>query len=354
MLPVLAIGGQSAMADDATVKMTDQGFDPPTLSIQRGGTVTWVNNGSKVHSATSKTAAVPFDIGGVGPGQAVSLNFTMAGTYAYTSAIDCGNAGGNPSTTFNCGTLAIISVTDPVAAYNPNAFNVQPTATPTPVLAGPPQNAVVHISKAGFSPSPVTVALGGSVTFINDDNGGVHNATTFGGGNAQSFDTGGMTPGILSSIGFSIPGTYTYTSAVDCLSSVTPGFNCSPAQIVVSTQPSALAPTASGAVVAASSSTGTNVTIDDSQGFGPKVLVVRVGDTVTWTNNGKNVHTVASDAGYQPQFDSGGMDAGKTFSMKFASAGSYGYHSTTETNYAIDGMGNQVVQWGMTGTIIAQ
>jgi plastocyanin len=351
-LPLAIISVPAASATDANIKITDTGFDPPMISVPVGTTVYWTNTGSKVHTASSKGGPIPFDTGGLGPGQTFNVNFTAPGTYTYTSAVDCTNGGG-PSG-FNCGALGTIAVVDQNLAYNPNAFNVTPTPPPTPVPAGPVQSATVNITKQGMDQQSVTIGLGGTVSFINMDNQ-VHNVTTVGGGNPQPFDSGGLGPGLNTSFTFGIAGTYNYTSSVDCISGQTPGFRCGPYTIIVSPQPSALAPT-SGATPIAGIATGsvTTVTIDDVAGFTPPALPIHPGQTVTWVNNGKQVHTVVSDPGYANQFDSGGLASGQKFSFTFPSVGSFSYHSSTETTYAIDGMGNQIPQYKFAGTIVAQ
>jgi plastocyanin len=54
--------------------------------------------------------------------------------------------------------------------------------------------------------------------------------------------------------------------------------------------------------------------------FQPNALNVAVGSTVTWTNNGNNIHTLTSTDGL---FDSGGLLGGQTFSFTFPKAGTY-------------------------------
>ena len=66
------------------------------------------------------------------------------------------------------------------------------------------------------------------------------------------------------------------------------------------------------------------------------------------------MHTVKSDPGYPDQFDSGGLAPGQQFTHTFGANGGYNYHSTTEATYAIDGMGNTIPQWLLTGTVIVQ
>jgi plastocyanin len=352
--PLAAASAPAAGASDGTVKISDTGFDPPFLSVPVGATVFWTNTGSKVHTAKSKLGPVAFDTGGIGNGQTVDVNFLVPGTYVYTSAVDCLNGGG-PPTGFDCGSTATIAVVDQNVAYNPNAFNVTPTATATPILAGPAQSAQVQITRQGMNPPSVTIALGGSVSWINMDNL-THTVTTTGGGSPQPFDSGGLGAGLNTSFTFGIPGTYTYTSAIDCLNGTsTPGFSCGPYTVIVSPQPSALAPSVALTPVAGiETGSVTTVTIDDANGFTPPTLPIHPGQTVTWVNAGKQVHTVTSNPGYTNQFNSGGLATGQKFSYTFPGTGSFGYHSTTETNYAVDGMGNQVVQFKFAGMIVTQ
>ena len=57
--------------------------------------------------------------------------------------------------------------------------------------------------------------------------------------------------------------------------------------------------------------------------FGPNVLEVTAGTTVTWTNNDGANHTVTADDG---SFDSGALGSGGTFSVTFDTPGTYTYH----------------------------
>jgi plastocyanin len=55
-------------------------------------------------------------------------------------------------------------------------------------------------------------------------------------------------------------------------------------------------------------------------------ISVKVGTTVTWTNNGTNDHTVTADAASSDAPDSGNIASGKTYSFTFKKAGIYKYH----------------------------
>ncbi|HLG50911.1 MAG: cupredoxin domain-containing protein [Chloroflexi bacterium] len=97
----LASGENSSQAPasgNVVVKMTDQNkFDPDTVTISKGQTVTWQNVSSSGHTATFDPSKVankadvslpegvqPFDSGNIDPGQSWSHTFTEAGTYKYT------------------------------------------------------------------------------------------------------------------------------------------------------------------------------------------------------------------------------------------------------------------------------
>jgi plastocyanin len=73
---------------------------------------------------------------------------------------------------------------------------------------------------------------------------------------------------------------------------------------------------------------GNAVTIADFS-FAPAALTVSVGTSVTWTNNGPTGHTVTANDGSFDSDTAGNntpIDAGKTFSHTFATAGTFAYH----------------------------
>jgi plastocyanin len=89
----------------------------------------------------------------------------------------------------------------------------------------------------------------------------------------------------------------------------------------------------------AAQSGGAKVTIpagastNPANGFSPKEIKVKVGETVTWTNNDNTIHTVISgtglsDANKGKDFDSGLTaltTTGKTYSHQFTKAGDFPY-----------------------------
>ena len=90
------------------------------------------------------------------------------------------------------------------------------------------------------------------------------------------------------------------------------------AGVGVSTLPAiaaAAAPTAAAPIAAAT------VRIDNFV-FGPAVVTVKAGSTVTWVNNDDTAHTVVAVGG---AFHSAALDTGDRFSFAFAKPGEYPY-----------------------------
>ena len=58
--------------------------------------------------------------------------------------------------------------------------------------------------------------------------------------------------------------------------------------------------------------------------FDPKTVTVKVGQTVTWTNQDSVTHTVTGDGG----IDSGDLSKGKSYSKTFDAEGTFDYHCT--------------------------
>ena len=63
-----------------TVDINHFAFHPPTLRIQKGGSVTFANSSKIAHTATRGGS---FNTGHIKPGKSVTVNFGEAGTFAY-------------------------------------------------------------------------------------------------------------------------------------------------------------------------------------------------------------------------------------------------------------------------------
>ena len=68
-------------AANGAVTITDFEFSPTTVNVNVGDSVTWLNRGPTVHTATASDGS--FDSGNMTRGKSYSYKFTKAGTYSY-------------------------------------------------------------------------------------------------------------------------------------------------------------------------------------------------------------------------------------------------------------------------------
>ncbi len=341
----------SGSGQNQTVNISDSGFTPATLTVPVGTTITWVNQGGNVHTATStpiQTAngviatPAPFDSGGLGNGQSFQFQMNLPGTYQYTSATDCLN--GNATPGFTCAGYSIVvgAPSGPAGAPPTSSAPASPAASigPAPAPAGTTvtQHANINVSDSGFTPGVVAVATGGiptnpaTVTFTNIGtqihtavSGQVH--TDSQSTAPEIFDTGGLAPGASQTFSFVYPGIYQYNSATDCLNgNNNPQFNCGgpyTIQVVraaVGADVTTVAPPFSGAIVY----------FRDPAGFDPSTLTIKRGQMVTWLNLSKTPHSVVSESDSPLSYDSGGLGVGSIFSVTYTQPGTYRYHSSTD------------------------
>lgn len=316
----------------ATVNISDSGYSPASVSIAPYGSVAWVNQGGAVHTATSTQGPRQFDSGGLATGQSASVTLALPGTYTYSSAPDCLN--NNHSALFDCGATFTVIVGGPTLT--------SPSTAPAPAASG--KAVTVKVADGAFSPAAVTIPSGGTVTWSNSSNF-IHSAISLVSAPLQ-FNTGGIpSSGGTASFTFFAPGTFNYTSGVDCLlpgGGTLSSFSCGVPYTVVVTGP----------VAPASAIAGTTITIDDQYGFSPLSVSVRAGQSVTWVNTGTNVHTVTSNPGVIPAFDSGGLGPGQSFSYTFSTPVLIGYHSATEPVYTNNfGQSPTIVSYKFNGTV---
>ncbi len=85
--PVATVAPTTAMATpgsttamSSTVSIGDFTFEPADLHVPVGATVTWKNDHTQPHTATS---AGNFDTGAIQPGESKTVTFDKAGTYSY-------------------------------------------------------------------------------------------------------------------------------------------------------------------------------------------------------------------------------------------------------------------------------
>lgn len=63
--------------------------------------------------------------------------------------------------------------------------------------------------------------------------------------------------------------------------------------------------------------------------YSPATLTVKVGDSVTWTNQDNVAHSATANDG---SFDTGLLDKGKSGTATFSKAGTYSYHCSLHPN----------------------
>jgi plastocyanin len=73
------VGAMAVAEQAATVTMTDSRFQPGTVRVSAGGTVTWRNTSQVVHTVTGSG----MDSGTIQPGATFSHTFDRPGTYDY-------------------------------------------------------------------------------------------------------------------------------------------------------------------------------------------------------------------------------------------------------------------------------
>ena len=328
----LGIAAQTLTAGGpATVTITDTGFSPAAVTVPLGGTVVWQNQGRVAHNVTTVGGApTAFGSPGVGPGGSTSFQFSVPGNYYYTSGMDCRR---DKTPGFDCTVGYLVTV------LGANG------AAPTPTPGGPPplpsaipgqHDVTVGIDDVnGFTPPVVTIPSGGSVTWKNLGQL-THNAQAISNPPAN-FNTAGIGPGATASMIFAVPGSYFYTSTMDCVTSSTPGFPCSASFIVNVTGADGALPTptplpGSGVAAPAGPSTSAAVDITDTT-FSPPVVWVYLNGSVTFTNRGSHPHSATilpPNASSMPAFDSGGLGQGQSYSLTFNTAGTYVYSSAPD------------------------
>ena len=72
---------QISTANQNSIVIKNDAYNPPSLTISKGATVTWTNEESEMHTVTSDTGV--FDSGNMYQGDSYSLQFNDVGTFPY-------------------------------------------------------------------------------------------------------------------------------------------------------------------------------------------------------------------------------------------------------------------------------
>ena len=145
----------TAAAATANVEIAGFAFDPPTLTINAGDTVTWTNRDSAQHSVVFASGGPRTRV--LSNGQSDSLTFAVAGTFNYV----CGIHGASMSGTVIVRAAATAPPTvapTPVPTARPTvAPTVAPTVEPTP-SPSPSVTASAAPTTAAPTPTPSVAA----------------------------------------------------------------------------------------------------------------------------------------------------------------------------------------------------
>jgi plastocyanin len=84
--PGTGSGSGTVQSGTAHVTIQNFAFHPATLTVKTGTKVTFTNEDSTIHTATSSPGS-SFDSGNLNKGQSFTFTFTKAGTYSYICSI---------------------------------------------------------------------------------------------------------------------------------------------------------------------------------------------------------------------------------------------------------------------------
>ncbi len=338
---LILLSSTASMATIHNVSIPGFSFSPASLSITQGDTVTWTNNHSLPHTATSD--ALLWDTGTLTTGQSASIVFDSAGVFPYHCAFHPSmlgtltvnalvydtlieindfyfnpiviqiapgqtirwiNMGGVDHTTtadgglWDSGILAngqFFDFTFSAEGVYDYHCDLHPMMMGT-VVVGTPDSVVLDIRISGFDfvPPAETVMLGDYIRWINFDDM-PHTSTS----DSGQWNSGNLDPGDFYILRMTTPGVFPYHC--DYHPSMTDTIFVLDTVVV-----------------------DTIVEIIDFA-FNPQVLLIAPGKLVRWINNGGLHHTTTADSG---QWDSGMLMPGQYFDYLFTSEGVYDYHCT--------------------------
>ncbi|MEE8331286.1 MAG: plastocyanin/azurin family copper-binding protein [Acidimicrobiia bacterium] len=296
--PLAVAGAASAAAVGVTI---DDALTPKDLAVGVGTTVTWTNGDTERHRMRSRSGPVEFDSGNLDPGDKFQFTFSVEGTYSYLDERDTDNPAYQGS--------VVVTADAPPGGE-------EPAPPPGGEPPAPPVGGDVSIFNRSYQPGSLTVGVGATVRWANNDDR-VHTVTARNGGfDSGIFDTGGTY-----SRSFPTAGTFEYFCTVhpDMVASITvvgdsgelpPPPAPTPDPTPTPTPDPTPAPPANA-----------DISVFDF-GFAPANRTVDVGDTVSWANTGVAPHTVTAD---DRSFDSGFMFSGDPFSRRFDAPGAFAY-----------------------------
>jgi plastocyanin len=291
----------SAAGADETVIISGA-LEPGQLEVDPGTTVTWHNEDPGRHRVRSDDGPERFDSKNLDRGESFSFTFTVEGSYPYYDHR-------NPDETAYFGVIVVGGAETTADGHLPD-------------------DGTLSIIDRSFRPPSFAIATGGTIEWSNDD-GEAHTVTS----TDSAFDSGILNSGATFSQTFAEPGSYPYFCAIHpemrgTISVSDPVDD--PALVEPETIPDGDGSTDGGGGVAAPDpgtapgaiDTAPTVVSTIDRSFQPASVEVAAGDTVTWSNDDTEGHTVTAIDG---AFNSGVMTVGVEFSMSFDTPGTFDY-----------------------------
>lgn len=282
-----------------TIDIKSGTFQPSSITVPMGTTVTWTNHENTNETVTSPGAS--FSSGDIPAGYDFRFTFLQPGVFSYYSKTNSSMQG-------------VVVVTSPGGSMpsmgnmsGMNAAQPSPSGQNAPAF-NPGLNVNVEIKDFSFHPNVTTLVAGTTVTWTNNDS--VSHTVT---GTSGKFGSDALRQGQKFSYTFSAPGTYDYQCAIHPFMKgrivVAPSGNPQPSSSELKTS-------------AVNQEQPASVEIKNFA-FNPDAVTVPSGTILTWTNNDSVSHTVSSADG---KFDSGILGGHKKFSYSFMDPGIYDYH----------------------------
>jgi plastocyanin len=137
------------------VSVVSFSFQPASLTINVGQTVTWTNNSTMAHTVTSDTGV--WDSGTLNAGGTFSFTFTTPGTYTYHCAFHSSMTG----------TIVVVGPTTPTAIAPTRTFTRTSTSTiPVVTLTG---SRTPTVTQASTNDTPLPDLTVSSVTYLGSN-----------------------------------------------------------------------------------------------------------------------------------------------------------------------------------------
>lgn len=147
-LLAIGLGARQVRAQGTGVSIVDFAFQPASLQVAVGSTVTWTNSGQAPHTATGSG----FNSGTLAPGASFSQTFGTAGTVSYTCTI-------HPNMQ---GTITVLAAAASAPAASAPAASAPASAAPTLPNTGTGPST----GGAAERPAVVIAALAGVVLLL--------------------------------------------------------------------------------------------------------------------------------------------------------------------------------------------